>query len=136
MSTRLKDKLEKIRQIIDELAEESARGTPIVVEGKKDVETFRFLGLQGPFFSVKTSGKTFEQAFDEIQQSGNSQVVLLLDFDRRGKEATMFFKKNLEIAKIKPNLSFWNSLYALVGREIQCVESLTAYLETLQHKII
>jgi hypothetical protein len=36
LSTKLREKEEKILQILEELAEESAKGKPIIVEGKKD----------------------------------------------------------------------------------------------------
>ena len=135
MSTRLKEKEEKILQILNALAEESAKGTPIIVEGKKDVEALRVLGVEGTLMSVKTGGKSFLAVVSEIEQMGASEVILFLDFDRRGKEGTKRLKQNLERAKIKPNVKFWRELSALVGKEIQCVESLTAYLGTLRMKI-
>lgn len=134
LSTRLKEKHEKIVQILTELSEESARGTPIVVEGKKDVEALRGLGVSGPVLTVKTGGKSFTQALQEIEQTEALEVILLLDFDRRGKEGTARLKENLERAKIKPNLTFWRDFSAMVGREIQCIESLTSYMQTLQQK--
>lgn len=134
LSTRLKEKEEKLQQILAALAEESAKGTPIVVEGQKDQQALRCLCITGPILTVKTGGKSFTQALQEIEQTQASEVILLLDFDRRGKEGTNHLKQNLEHAKIKPNLTFWRSLSALLGREIQCIESLTAYLETLKKK--
>lgn len=135
MSTRLKEKEEKVLQILDALVEESAKGTPIVVEGKKDVETLRAFGVEGTVISVKTGGKSFLDVISEIEQTGAVEVVLFLDFDRRGKEGTKLLKQNLERAKIKPNVKFWHELSALLGKEIQCVESLTAYMETLKSRI-
>ena len=135
MSTRLKEKEEKILQILNAIAEESAKGTPILVEGKKDVEALRALGVEGAVLTVKTGGKSFLDVVSEIEQMGASEVILLLDFDRRGKEGTKRLKQYLERAKIKPNVKFWHALSALVGKEIQCVESLTAYLNTLRTKI-
>jgi len=135
LSTRLKEKEEKILQILNVLAEESAKGTPIMVEGKKDVDALRALGVEGTLISVKTGGKSFLAAVSEIEQMGTSEVILFLDFDRRGKEGTKRLKQSLERAKIKPNTKFWRALSVLVGKEIQCVESLTAYLRTLHTKI-
>ena len=135
MSTRLKEREEKVLQILDALVEESAKGTPIVVEGKKDVETLRAFGVEGTVISVKTGGKSFLDVLSEIEQTGAVEVVLFLDFDRRGKEGTKLLKQNLERAKIKPNVKFWHKLSALLGKEIQCVESLTAYMETLKSRI-
>jgi 5S rRNA maturation endonuclease (ribonuclease M5) len=134
LSTRLREKQEKIQQILDALAEESAKGTLIIVEGKKDVEALRSFGVTGPVLTVKTGGKSFTEALHEIEQTGASEVILLLDFDRRGKEGTNRLKQNLERAKIKPDLKFWRELSALLAREIQCIESLNSYLETLQRK--
>jgi 5S rRNA maturation endonuclease (ribonuclease M5) len=134
LSNRWKEKEDKILQIIEALIEESAKGTPIIVEGKKDVETLRSLGITGPVLTVKTGGKSFTEALNEIEQTGALEVVLLLDFDRRGKEGTIHLKQNLERAKIKPSLKYWHELSALLGREIQCIESLNSYLETLHRK--
>jgi 5S rRNA maturation endonuclease (ribonuclease M5) len=133
--TRLKEKEEKILQILSALVEESAKGTSIVVEGKKDVEALRAFGVEGTIVTAKTGGKSFLDVVSEIEQTGAAEVVLFLDFDRRGKEGTERLKQSLERAKIKPNVKFWRELSALVGKEIQCVESLTAYLRTLHTKI-
>jgi 5S rRNA maturation endonuclease (ribonuclease M5) len=135
LSTRLKEKEEKILQILNALVEESAKGTLIIVEGKKDVEALRVLGVDGAVLTVKTGGKSFLGVVSEIEQVGASEVILFLDFDRRGKEGTKRLKQNLERAKIKPNVKFWRELSGLVGKEIQCVESLTAYLNTLRAKV-
>ena len=135
MSTRLEEKEEKIVKILEALAEESAKGKPIVVEGKKDVEALRALGVAGTVLTVKTGGKSFLDAVCEIEKMGVPEVILFLDFDRRGKEGTKRLKKSLERAKIKPNIKFWRELSALVRKEIQCIESLTAYMATLRIKI-
>lgn len=134
MSTRFKEKYERIKQIITELAEESAQGIPIIVEGKKDVLALRYLNISGPVIAVKTGGKSFLQALTEIEKTAPEEAILLLDFDRRGKQGTDQFKKDLEHVSIKPNLKFWLSLYALVGRDIQSIESLESYIHKLEKK--
>jgi 2,5-diamino-6-(ribosylamino)-4(3H)-pyrimidinone 5'-phosphate reductase len=134
LSTRLKEKEEKIQRVITELAEESAKGKPIIVEGKKDEQTLRILGVNGVVVTVKTGGKSFLEATAEIEKLGASEVILLLDFDRRGKEGTLRLQRNLERSKIKVNVLFWRDLRGLAGREMQCIESLTSYLSTLQKK--
>jgi 2,5-diamino-6-(ribosylamino)-4(3H)-pyrimidinone 5'-phosphate reductase len=136
LSTKLKEKEEKIQRIIAALTEESAKGKPIIVEGKKDAQALRELDVNGKILTVKTGGKSFIEATAEIEKLGAREVILLLDFDRRGKEGTERLQQNLERAKIKANTRFWRELHALVGREIQCIESLTSYLKTLQEKIM
>jgi 5S rRNA maturation endonuclease (ribonuclease M5) len=134
LSTKFEEKQEKIQQILSKLFEESAKGTPIVVEGKKDCQTLQELGASGRILTVKTGGKSFLQAIAEIELLGVSEVILLLDFDRRGKEGTARLKQNLERVKITANTRFWADLQALVGRDIQFIESLATYLLTLEEK--
>jgi 5S rRNA maturation endonuclease (ribonuclease M5) len=135
LSTRLKEKEEKILQILTVLAEESAKGTPVVVEGKKDVAALRALGVTGMVLTVKTGGKSFLDAVCEIEKMGVPEVILFLDFDRRGKEGTKRLKQSLERIKIKANIKLWRALSATVGKQVQCIESLTAYLRTLHEKL-
>jgi 5S rRNA maturation endonuclease (ribonuclease M5) len=134
LSTRLKEKQEKLEQLVTKLAEEAAKGKPIVVEGQKDAQALQELGVNGAILTVKTGGKSFLEATLEIERLGVGMVILLLDFDRRGKEGTLRLKHDLERAEINVNTRFWWELQALVGREIQCIESLPSYLSTLQQK--
>ncbi len=85
--------------------------------------------------TVKTGSKSFLDVVSELEQMKAAEVVLFLDFDRRGKEGTKRLKQCLERARIKPNIKFWAALSSLLGRDIQCVEGLTAYLATLRTKI-
>jgi 5S rRNA maturation endonuclease (ribonuclease M5) len=135
LSTRLKEKEEKILKLLEKLAGEASKGKPVVVEGKKDVAALRALGVTGTILTLKTGGKSFLDAVSEIEKMGMPEVILFLDFDRRGREGTKRLKQSLERAKIKPNIKLWRALSALVGRDIQCIESLTAYLVTLRSKI-
>lgn len=134
MSTRLHEKLEKIQKVIEGLAEESAKGTLIVVEGKKDKEALRTLEILGPALTAKTGGKSFMETVQSIEQTNVRKVILLLDFDRRGKEGTSRLKHDLEIAKITPNLRFWRDLASLLKNDVHCVEGIPAYLRTLREK--
>ena len=135
MSTKFEEKEKKIQQIMVKLTEESAKGKLIVVEGKKDEIALQELGVNGKFLTVKTGGKSFLQATEEIEKIAATEVVLFLDFDRRGKEGTHRLKQNLERAKIKAETQLWRDLEALVGRNISSIESLPSYLNTLQEKV-
>lgn len=134
MSTHKKDRLEKIQQVIAKLAEESAKGKPVVVEGKNDAAALADLGVAGTVLMLKTGGKSFLQVITDIEASGAREVILFLDFDRRGDEATAHLKRELERLRIKANTRSWSELKALVNRDIQCIESLPAYLVTVQQK--
>ena len=135
MTTHLKEKEEKILKVLYALTEEAEKGTPIIVEGKKDVATLQALGVEGKMLTAKTGGKAFLDVVYEIEQMNAREAILFLDFDRRGKEGTKRLKQSLEHAGVKPNIRFWTALSGLLSKEIQCVESLDAYLRTLKSKI-
>jgi 5S rRNA maturation endonuclease (ribonuclease M5) len=134
LSNKLKNKMETILQLLNELKFESTKGVPIIVEGQKDVDALKELGINGNIISAKTSGKSFVDLLFKLEEQKHKEIILLLDFDRRGKEWTKRLKQSLEQAKIKPNIYFWNRLKAFLGRDVKDIESLTAYLRTLQKK--
>ncbi len=134
MSTHLKEKIEKIEEIVAKLTEESAKGNLVVVEGKKDAQALRELGVTGAIVTVKTGGKSFLDATMEIEAFGSMKVIFLLDFDRRGKEGTKLLKMRLERGKIKVNTKLWHELDGLIGREVQCIESVPTYIRNLKEK--
>lgn len=135
MSTHLKEKEEKLLQILERLAEESAKGTPIIVEGKKDIEALRDLSVKGKIISAKTGGKHLIDLIFELESTSVSEIILLLDFDWRGKELTRRLQHYLERTGIKVNVAFWLELSTIVGNEVKDIEGLASYMETLKSKI-
>jgi 5S rRNA maturation endonuclease (ribonuclease M5) len=126
--------MEKILQFLERLGKETANGVPIIVEGKNDVHALQKLDVKGDFILAKTSGKSFLDTLSEVEKKGKNEVILLMDFDKRGKEWTKRLTQHLEKMKIKPNSFFWRELLSLVGREVKDVEGLATYMETLRKK--
>jgi len=133
LSTKLEKRLEKTLQLLDRLATESTKGTPIIVEGKNDINTLHKLNVTGDIIQAK-SGKSFLDLLSEVERRGKRDVILLMDFDRRGKELTNRLAQHLEKMRINPNLLFWKELLGLVGRNVKDIEGLATYLETLKEK--
>ena len=136
MSTKTEKRLEKIRRLLERLEKQSARGTPIVVEGKNDLNALYEIGISGDIILAKTSGKSFLDVLEEIEKMGKSEIILLFDFDRRGKEWTRRLANCLEGLKIIPNLVYWRMLLGLVGRDVKDIEGLAGYLETLENRSV
>jgi 5S rRNA maturation endonuclease (ribonuclease M5) len=133
LSTHQKDRFEKVQQVIAKLIE-TAKGKPVIVEGQKDAKALIELGVDGTVLTLKTGGKSFFDFIQQVEELNPAEVILLLDYDRRGNEGTKRLQQELERLKIKANVRFWIELHALVGHEVQCIESLPAYLATLQQK--
>jgi len=134
LSTKTEKRLEKIQKLLERLAAQSAKGTPIVVEGRKDIQSLCKLGITGDIILAKTAGKSFLDVLGEIEEKEKGEVILLFDFDRHGREWTRRMTSRLEGMKITPNLLFWRMLLGLVGRDVKDIEGLAAYLETLRSR--
>jgi len=135
LSGTLETRIEKISSILENLRDESLRGAVIVVEGKKDVFALRKLQIRGPVIPAKGLGGNILGVVDEIEKRGNREVILLLDFDRRGRQLTSRLIENLEAIHIKPNLVYWKELSRLLGRDLAEIEGLANYLQTLDKKL-
>jgi len=134
VSMSLKRKTEKVIRLLDELAQLSADGALIVVEGPNDVVALRRLGVLGEVIPAKAMGKTFIDLVSELELQ-EREVILLMDFDRRGREWTKRLAAYLERGRVRVNLHVWRGLQELVGREVKDVEGLTTYLETVRRKM-
>ncbi|MCW3984797.1 MAG: hypothetical protein NWE91_00050 [Candidatus Bathyarchaeota archaeon] len=134
MSTRLKEKVERIEELLERLALQSAKGIPIIVEGQNDIDVLRKLAFCGNIIAAKTRN-SFLALVTEIEKLDIEEVVLLMDFDRRGKEWTKRLTLYLEQTKVKPNVFFWQELRNLVSHNIKDIEGLLPYLQTLRKKI-
>ncbi|MEM1563892.1 MAG: hypothetical protein QW161_04395 [Candidatus Bathyarchaeia archaeon] len=135
MSTHLKEKEKQILQVLEQLAEENVNGKPILVEGRKDEEALRELGVNGQIILAKTGGKSLLGVISEIEALKSSEVIMLLDFDRRGRELTENLRNHIEKAGVRANMYYWLKLSILVGKEVKDVEGLAKYMKTLKSKI-
>jgi 5S rRNA maturation endonuclease (ribonuclease M5) len=133
LSTHLRERIEKIEELLERLAIQSTKGILIVVEGQKDVDTLRKLAISGEIIAAKTR-KSFLAMMTEIEKLEVEEVILLLDFDRRGREWTKRATKYLEQTNVRPNIRFWQELRSLVSRDAKDIESLLPYLHTLKKK--
>ncbi len=93
-SQRLSKKdLEKLNRIIEELKTLNC-SIPIIVEGERDVKTLRNLGLKGDILKINT-GRTVVE-FADMVANKYKEVILLMDWDRKGWELTERLNRLLE----------------------------------------
>jgi len=134
LSNNVKKLTERILELLERLSRESTKGVPIIVEGQNDIDTLRKLGVGGEVISAKTFGRSFLDVLSEIEKQGKQEVIVLMDFDRHGREWTKRLTRHLERMRIKPNSFFWRELRGLVGREVKDIEGLATYIDTLKKK--
>ncbi|AEA47927.1 toprim domain-containing protein [Archaeoglobus veneficus] len=109
-------------EIIDELRVRAEEGAVIIVEGSKDVEALRELGVQGEI--LKASALPTPLIVDEV---GAREVIILTDWDRRGEILEKDLVRKFSSWGITPDVRIRKRLFALISKEITSIENLSAY---------
>jgi 5S rRNA maturation endonuclease (ribonuclease M5) len=74
----------------------------VIVEGKRDVSVLRNLGLKAPIIKTQTRLSRPKLVEKIVAAAGkNGQVLILTDFDPKGKEIYKFIEKELELCGVK-----------------------------------
>ncbi|MHC1589890.1 MAG: toprim domain-containing protein [Candidatus Hecatellaceae archaeon] len=124
---------EKAWLTVEALSEKAEEGVPILVEGRRDVEALRRLGVKGRILGVKSGRLSLKDTARRIvEKLQPEEVILLMDFDRGGVKLVSALARQLEVEGCHPNLSFWVKLKALMGRQVKDVEGLASYLENVK----
>ena len=95
-----------------DLLRDISQDAPIIVEGVRDEQALRDIGVTGPIFQVQTAPSVFE--FCESIAKDHQEVLLFTDLDAAGKKIGRLVKKYLtdKGAKVDDNLAK-KLLYAL-----------------------
>jgi 5S rRNA maturation endonuclease (ribonuclease M5) len=126
-------RFELLQKLIERIYDEAEKGGIIVVEGPRDKEALRLMGIKGRILCLQSSRKnTF--GFAE-QLDGESQVIVLTDFDREGVFLANRLARILNSQKIHANLSLWRELRGLTRSELRSVEELPRLYQRLQAEI-
>jgi len=94
--------LEDVQKALSELIEEN-KSIPIVVEGEKDVDALRRLGLTGEIITLNL-GITLIDFCDKIAEKYN-EIIILTDWDRKGGFLYHTVERNLE-GRVKVNARY------------------------------
>ncbi|MFX1482360.1 MAG: hypothetical protein ACFFCP_04140 [Promethearchaeota archaeon] len=98
----------------------------VVVEGKRDATVLRNLGLKAPIIKTQTLLRRNRLSEKVVEKSGkNGQVLILTDFDQKGKEIYRFIEKELEVAGVK-NLKRERRLFRKYMDTWICIEQLVS----------
>ncbi len=126
------ERLEKLEELILELQDTSDTGAIIVVEGRKDVESLRSLGIKG---DIKLSSQQPLLDFTEVLSRCGKNIVILTDWDRKGGMAARKIIDHLHAYSIIPNTDIRARIGFLVKKRIKDIESLGRYIEKLRYEL-
>lgn len=126
------ERLEKIEELILELQTLADSGAIIVVEGRKDAESLRRLGING---EIRFASRQPLLEFTELLSGSGKEIVLLTDWDKKGGLVGRKIIHNLLAYGIMPNTDIRSRIRALVKKRIKDVESLDNYVNKLRYEL-
>jgi 5S rRNA maturation endonuclease (ribonuclease M5) len=121
--------LEALEELIASLLDASYQGAAIIVEGRRDEQALRALGLPGP---VIMASRRSALNLAEDAARNYPQIILLTDWDRKGDEMCRTIERHLRSAGSRPDGVIRSRLKKLVKKEIKDVESLSQYTEKMR----
>jgi 5S rRNA maturation endonuclease (ribonuclease M5) len=124
----LQENLEKIEDILKELKQKNEE-CPILVEGEKDMEALKLVGIEGEIILIN-QGRSITSFCDKIADL-YSEVIILTDWDRGGKRLASKIQKNLR-GRIKTDMSIRYNLISSL--KVKTVEGIPSYLLTLKKR--
>ncbi|MBI5634083.1 MAG: hypothetical protein HZA15_11455 [Nitrospirae bacterium] len=122
------ERAERLHVVIEALCEVNKR-FPVVVEGKKDLQALRKLGLTGDIMPLH-SGKGLYDFSEELAERF-SKVILLLDWDMKGDSLFASLTKNLH-GQWEEYAAFRELLRMLCQKDIKDIESIPTLLLRLE----
>lgn len=125
-------RLERFQQLIEQVALESSNGSIIVVEGRKDLESLRKMGIAGPIQCLQSSR---QNTLSFVEKLGRTErIVVLTDFDREGTSLAKKLARNLNAHSLHVNLVIWKNLRELTRSDVRSIEELPKYFERLHRE--
>ncbi|HUS76249.1 MAG TPA: toprim domain-containing protein [Methanothrix sp.] len=123
--------LQALEELIASLLDASYQGAAIIVEGRRDEQALRALGLPGPVIMASR-----RSALDLAEDAARDypQIILLTDWDRKGDEMCKTIERHLRSAGSRPDGEIRSRLKKLVKKEIKDVESLSRYAERMREQ--
>ena len=124
----VKRSIEDLELVISYLIEENKR-VPIIVEGEKDADALRRLGVVGKIIVINR-GVSLIVFSDNIARK-YSEVIILTDWDRKGGFLCHKIKRNLE-GRVSCN-TYFREFFAK-NSMVRTIEGLPSWLKTVKEK--
>jgi 5S rRNA maturation endonuclease (ribonuclease M5) len=121
--------VDRLREFIERLNEESENGSVIVVEGKRDVEALIRMGFNGNL-TILNHFKGITDFVDNHYQI-TKKIILLLDMDRTGKHLTSKLLTQLHYKGNNVSLFYKKTLAKITNGKVRHVEDLVTYAPLL-----
>ena len=125
------ERTEELMQVIQQLMEIPEDET-IVVEGLRDRDALRFLGIEGNI-TVLNDGHSIVETCESMAES-YSVVHILTDWDRKGGQLGRKIIDHLKALGVRYSMEERRKLAYLCKKDIKDVESLPDFIEKIERE--
>lgn len=109
--------------------EDLSQSTPIIVEGKKDVEALKRLGITKNVHHLNRGESVFN--FCEDLSRRTRSLIILTDWDRKGGMLARMLKEACRANELEANLEIRAKLVILSKKEVKDIESMPTFMGRL-----
>ena len=118
---------ERLKEVLQSVHEANKRA-PLIVEGRRDAEALRALGLTGEIITLH-SGKSIYDFCEDISEHYD-RIVLLMDWDEKGDKLFGMLAENLR-GHWEEFSPFRDIIKVLCQKDIKDIEGIPGLLEKL-----
>ncbi|MFN3480238.1 MAG: hypothetical protein ACK415_07595 [Thermodesulfovibrionales bacterium] len=122
------ERAERLREVFEALREVNKK-SPVIVEGKRDFEALRKLGIAGEIITLHRGNNLYDFCEDVVER--HERVVLLLDWDDRGEALYRFLSSHLK-GHWEEFAGFREILKILCQKDIKDIEGIPRLLKNLE----
>ena len=123
-------RLLRLGEQLEELKYYGEQGVPILIEGRKDEEALKKLGVEGEFIKVSgTPLNLFEIA--EIAAK-SSKVIILTDFDKKGNQLAKRLSQDIQSLGSEPDMQIRRRIMGMTRKYIKDIQSLPRHINQLE----
>lgn len=127
------DRLNQILNTLTDISQEAENGATIIVEGQRDEEALRELGIDGTYFRASQSGKSLADIAGDVYRQGTG-AIMALDWDSHGARLEIRLHELLQRFGVPVDRETRIRLGALVKKDIVDVESLPSLISNLRRE--
>jgi 5S rRNA maturation endonuclease (ribonuclease M5) len=104
----------------------------VLVEGQRDIEALRSMGYTGKIYTCTHLGFNEIDLVDHISEK-NSNILILTDFDKEGREINQRLTRMLEFKGIKVELGIRGEFGKIMAKlNIYAIESIDNVIESIK----
>jgi len=119
-------RIDYISRIIEDLNTQDP-GHLIIVEGSRDKDALVKLGVRTRIMTVRSFLKI--ASTDRLEKEGLTEIIVLTDFDRRGKFYSRIIKKMCS-GRVRVNTKYKQRLKKCLGNWVKDVEGIPGFLDS------